>query len=78
MAPGDWRDYSIDSGNEGVGFCIFRRTSEAPIYRIEKRPALARKQGAFAVYNQSGMVLKRGRELAPVLAILDKTRFGVV
>ena len=78
VASGDWRDYSIDSGAEAVAFSIFRRSSEAPLYRIEKRPSLARKQGAFAVYNQSGMVLKRGRELAPVLAVLDKTKLDVV
>jgi hypothetical protein len=78
VASGDWRDYSIDAGNEAVGFCIFRRSSEAPLYRIEKRPALARRQGAFAIYNQAGMVLKRGRELALVLAVLDKARFDVI
>ena len=78
VAAGDWRDYSIDTLNDAVAFSIFRRTSEAPLYRIEKRPALARKQGAFAVFNQSGMVLKRGRELGPVLAVLDKTKFDIV
>jgi hypothetical protein len=78
VAAGDWRDYSIDSLGEAVAFNVFRRSSEAPLYRIEKRPALARKQGAFAVFNQSGMVLKRGRELAPVLAVLDKDKFDVV
>lgn len=78
VAAGDWRDYSIDSLNELVAFNVFRRASEAPLYRIEKRPSLARKQGAFAVFNQSGMVLKRGRELSPVLAVLDKDKFDVV
>jgi hypothetical protein len=78
VASGDWRDYSIDTLNDAVAFSIFRRTSEAPLYRIEKRPALARKQGAFAVFNQSGMVLKRGRELGPVLTVLDKTKFDIV
>lgn len=78
VAAGDWRDYSIDTGNETVAFSIFRRTSEAPLYRIEKRPALSRKQGAFAIFNQAGMVLKRGRELAQVLTILDKTKFDIV
>ena len=78
VASGDWRDYSIDTLGEAVAFCIFRRSSEAPLYRIEKRPALSRKQGAFAVFNQSGMVLKRGRELGPVLAVLDKSKFDIV
>lgn len=78
VAAGDWRDYAIDSLSDAVAFNIFRRSGEAPFYRIEKRPALARRQGAFAVFNQAGMVLKRGRELGPVLAVLDRTRFDVV
>ena len=59
-------------------FSVFRRTSEAPLYRIEKRPALARKQGAWAVLAQGGVVLKRGRELEQVLAVFEKKRFSVV
>jgi len=78
VAAGEWRDYGLDSQADAVAFCIFRRTSEAPLYRIEKRPSLARKQGAFAVLNQNGMILKRGHELAPVLAVLDKTKFDVI
>jgi len=72
------RDYAIDTTGDAVAFNIFRRTSEAPLYRIEKRPSLARKQGAFAVFNQAGLILKRGRELGPVLAVLDNKKFDVV
>ncbi len=57
---------------------MFRRASEAPIYRIEKRPALARKQGAWSVVGHGGVVLKRGQELAQVLKVFDKKRFSVV
>ncbi len=78
VAAGDWRDYAIDSFSDAVSFNVFRRSSEAPLYRIEKRPALSRKQGAFAIFNQAGMVLKRGRELGPVLNVLDKTKFDIV
>ena len=52
VAAGEWRDYAIGGGREAAVFAIFRRTSEAPAYRIEKRPELARKQGAFAVIGQ--------------------------
>ncbi len=78
VASGDWRDYAIDSFSDAVTFNIFRRSAEAPLYRIEKRPSLSRKQGAFAVFNQAGMILKRGRELGPVLSVLDKSKFDVV
>jgi len=78
VASGEWRDYAIDQFADAVSFNIYRRTSEAPLYRIEKRPSLARKQGAFAVFNQAGMILKRGRELGPVLNVLDKRKFDVL
>lgn len=78
VAASEARDYAIDTLSDAVAFNIFRRASEAPLYRIEKRPALARKQGAFALFNQAGMILKRGRELGPVLAVLDKKKFDVL
>jgi hypothetical protein len=73
VAAGDWRDYAIDMGRDCATFSVFRRASEVPIYRIEKRPALARKQGAFAVVTATGLILKRGNELSRVLAVIDKT-----
>jgi hypothetical protein len=53
-------------------FSIFRRTAEAPLYRIEKNPKLANKQGAYSVVAQGGLVLKRGQDLARVLAVIDR------
>jgi hypothetical protein len=78
VAAGEWRDYAIDSHNEAVSFAVFRRASEQPLYRIEKRPELARKQGAWAVIGQGGLILKRGHALAQVLRHFDKKRFSVV
>jgi hypothetical protein len=72
VAEGEWRDYAIDFLREKAVFSIFRRTSEMPLYRIEKDPKLARRQGAYAVVAASGLVLKRGHDLARVLRILDK------
>lgn len=72
VAQGEWRDYAIDHGRETASFSIFRRASECPIYRIEKTPKLARKQGAFSVVTATGLILKRGNELDRVLAVIDK------
>lgn len=74
VAAGEWRDYAIDHLKDRAVFSIFRRTSEAPLYRVEKQPKLARKQGAYCVVAASGHVLKRGRDLAHVLRVLDKDR----
>ena len=78
VAAGDWRDYAIDGLREAAVFSVFRRASEAPLYRIEKRPALARRQGAWAVIAAGGVVLKRGQELAQVLKVFDKSRLRLI
>lgn len=72
VAAGEWRDYAIDMGRERAVFAVFRRTTEYPLYRIEKNPQLARKQGAFSVVAPNGLILKRGPELKRVLAVLEK------
>ncbi|MGE3248855.1 MAG: DUF2794 domain-containing protein [Hyphomonadaceae bacterium] len=72
VAQGEWRDYAIDSLRDRVVFSVFRRTSESPLYQIEKRPALARRQGAFAVIAQGGLVMRRGHDLAQVLKVFDR------
>lgn len=72
VAEGEWRDYAIDFTRDKAVFSVFRRTSEIPLYRIEKDPRLARRQGAYSVVAASGLVLKRGHELDRVLRVLDK------
>ena len=78
VAAGEWRDYAIDGLSEAAVFSVFRRASEAPMYRIEKRPALARRQGAWAVIGQGEHILRRGHELEQVLRFFDRGRFRVV
>lgn len=72
VAEGEWRDYTIDFTREKAVFAIHRRTSERPLYRIEKDPRLARRQGAYAVIAETGRILKRGHDLAQVLRVLEK------
>jgi len=72
VALGDWRDYALDLSPDKAVFSIFRRTSECPLYRIEKCPRLAKKQGAYSVIAPAGLILKRGHELERVLAVLYK------
>lgn len=72
VSDGEWRDYAIDFLKDRAVFSIFRRASEIPIYRIEKDPRLARKQGAYSVISASGQVLRRGHELDRVLLVIDR------
>jgi Protein of unknown function (DUF2794) len=72
VAEGEWRDYAIDFTRDKAVFSVYRRTSEMPLYRIEKDPRLARRQGAYAVIAASGLILKRGHELDRVLRAIDR------
>ncbi len=72
VADGEWRDYAIDATRDKAVFSIFRRSSEMPLYRIEKQPRLARKQGTYSVITATGLILKRGQDLAQVLRAIDR------
>lgn len=72
VAAGEWRDYAIDFLRDTAQFSVFRRSSEMPLYRIVKDPALARRQGAYSVVAATGLILKRGSELSRVLKVLDR------
>ncbi len=71
VGEGEWRDYAIDHTRDRAVFSVFKRAGEVPLYRIEKNPKLAGKQGAYSVVNANGMILKRGHELAQVLKVFD-------
>jgi Protein of unknown function (DUF2794) len=72
VAAGEWRDYAMDFLKDKAVFSIFRRTSEMPLYRIEKDPEMRHKQGLYAVHAPGGLILKRGSDLARVLQVLHK------
>jgi len=78
VAAGHWRDYAIDGLKDAAVFSVFRHASEMPLYRIEKHPALARRQGAWRILAHGGLVVKRGHELAHVLRLFDRARFALV
>ena len=78
VAAGEWRDYAVDFLKDRAVFSVFRRTSEMPIYRIEKNPKLARRQGAFSVISATGLIVRRGHELDRVLRSIDKSSLALV
>ena len=78
VSAGHWRDYAIELGREAAIFAAFRRAAERPEFRIEKHPALRNRQGMWALVNEAGVVLKRGHELAPVLAPIERRLMKLV
>jgi hypothetical protein len=73
VAAGEWRDYAIDFLKDRAVFSVFRRAAEVPVYRIEKSPKLARRQGAYSVISATGLIVRRGHELDPVLRAIDRS-----
>jgi hypothetical protein len=73
VAAGEWRDYAIDFLKDRAVFSVFRRASEVPIYRIEKSPRLARRQGSYSVISATGLIVRRGHELDGVLRAIDES-----
>jgi hypothetical protein len=78
VAAGLWKDYAIEFRNDAAVFWAFRRAAERPEYKIEKRPALRSRQGMWALIGESGAVLKRGHEVGPVLAPVERRLMKVV
>lgn len=72
VAAGEWRDYAMSFLRDVAVFSVFRRATEHPLYRIEKRPRLRAAQGAYAVIGMDGRILKRGHDLRQVLTVLEK------
>ncbi|MBB3316444.1 hypothetical protein FHT77_002319 [Rhizobium sp. BK181] len=72
VGEGEWRDYAIDHLKDRAVFSVFKRSGEMPLFRIEKNPKLAAKQGVYSVTNIHGVILKRGHELQQVLKVFNK------
>jgi hypothetical protein len=78
VAAGQWKDYAVEFGGDHAAFWAFRRTAERPEYKIEKRPALRHRQGMWALVGESGIILRRGHELGPILAPIERRLLKVV
>jgi len=78
VAAGHWRDYAILLDRDVAVFAAFRRTAENPEVRIEKRPSLRSRQGMWALVSEAGAILKRGDELANVLAPVERKLMKLV
>ena len=78
VSAGLWKDYAIEFRGDAAVFWAFRRSAERPEFKIEKRPALRSRQGMWALIGEQGMVLKRGHELGPVLAPVERRLMKLV
>lgn len=78
VAAGHWRDYALAMERDVASFSAFRRAAERPEVCIEKRPSLRLKQGQWALIGENGIILKRGHELGPILAPVERRLMRLV
>jgi hypothetical protein len=78
VAAGHWRDYAIELGARQASFSAFRRAAENPEIRLVKDPALRLKQGEWVLFGEAAVVLKRGHDLAAVLAPIERRLMKLV
>ncbi|WP_417819123.1 DUF2794 domain-containing protein [Tritonibacter scottomollicae] len=78
VAAGHWKDYAMDMRLDVAIFAAFRRASERPQMRIEKRPADRNRQGMWSLHGEQGQILKRGHDLAGVLAPIERKLLKLV
>src|SRR3546814_13422524 len=70
--------FRSDLDADAAVFSAFRRAAERPEIRIEKRPQLRHRQGMWALVGEAGIILKRGHDLANVLAPLERRLLKLV
>ncbi len=73
VIAGEWRDYAIELERGGAVFAIYRRSCDAPLYRVVKRARAASRPARYLVTG-GGRVLRSGDSLKSVLTVLERPR----
>ena len=63
VSVGEWKDYAIFINKNIVGFNIYRRATENPLYQIVKNLNAKNKNEKFSIQDQSGAILKKIRRI---------------
>ena len=71
VARGEWRDYAIDVGANGVAFSVFRHSRDWPLYVIAKLGPGRHRPGGYVV-SDGRRTLSRGRTIDDVLMALER------
>ena len=78
VSLGEWRDYSISCSSSNAIFSVFRRSAEKPLFMIIKAPKLAKQNRMYSIMAMDRGIIKYGKDLNPVLQILNKKLFKIV
>ena len=78
VSLGEWRDYAISVFGEVAVFSIYKGYGESPIYMVEKRPKLFRKNGKYSIIGADGAILKRANDLDVILSFFSRKMIKLI
>jgi len=78
VSLGEWKDYAILINKNAVGFDIYRKATEKPLYQIIKNLNSLKKNEKFLIKDQSGIILKKSPELKNILEVINKRKLKIV
>jgi hypothetical protein len=78
VSLGEWKDYAIFINKNAVGFDIYRKATEKPLYQIIKNLNSLKKNEKFLIKDQSGVILKKSPELKNILEVINKRKLKIV
>jgi hypothetical protein len=77
VAKGEWKDYAIFINKNIVGFDIYRKATEKPLFQIIKN-LKSRVGQKYYLKDQFGEIVKYSDELKNILAILYKKNIRLI
>lgn len=77
VSKGEWKDYAIFIKKNIVGFDIYRKATEKPLFQIIKN--LKSKIGQkYQLKDQQGKIIKNSDELKNIISILNKKNLRLI
>lgn len=77
VSKGEWKDYAIFINQNVVGFDIYRKATEKPLFQIIK--SLKSKVGQkYLLKDQSGKIIKYSSELKNIITVLNKRNLRLI
>lgn len=77
VSQGEWKDYAIFINKNIVGFDIYRKATEKPLFQIIKN--LKSKVGQkYLLKDQTGKIIKYSSELKNIIAVLSKRNLRLI
>ena len=77
VSKGEWKDYAIFINKNFVGFDIYRKATEKPLFQIIKN--LKSKIGQkYQLKDQQGKIIKNSDELKNIISILNKKNLRLI